>query len=126
MGADLSKLAEPDDLLERLIARFDGHPHAVEFFYELTKARLGLQADLRAQQRRFDRYLPERPADEPHDAGCQITRLGGIHSCTCASNMVRRRQQVQNAAEANDQAFRETIGSMEQYAFDQHRKGKRQ
>lgn len=91
----------------------------------MAKVATQLNADMRSQEARFESYRPQRPADEPHDKGCQITRWGdGLgHSCTCESNTTRRRQQIINAGKAKDYAFRETLGSMERHTFDGAAKG---
>ena len=70
------------------------------------------------RQDRFESYRPKRSADEPHDAGCQITRYGEGHACTCKSNMTRRAQQVENAGKHGDMEFRNTLGSIEAHNFD--------
>ncbi len=70
----------------------------------------------------FDKYLPKRSVNEPHDKKCQKTRMGPQHCCTCESNMTRRRIQVENAARMNDTGFLKTLGCMEQYAWHEARK----
>lgn len=67
---------------------------------------------------RFKTYAVPRPADEPHDRGCQVTRLGANHCCTCKSNFDRRQQEVKNAGAAGDMEYRATLGSMAARNFD--------
>ena len=79
-----------------------------------------LQADIGAQQARFDSYLPVRSPDESHDAKCQKNTMGE-HACyTCESNRTRHQQQIINAARARDYDYRDTLGGMEQHSFNMH------
>jgi hypothetical protein len=112
----MSKLAM-DQKWDRMRAQAEDEG-ALEILAYMNGIEAKLKRDVAAQQARFDSYMPKRPADEPHDKGCQVTRMGPQHCCTCESNMTRRRQQVINAARANDRDFRETLGGMESHAFD--------
>ena len=114
----LDRLVKIEDRWDRLVeaARLHAEGDVLLDMIETVDTRVRL--DISEQEARFAAYLPARPADEPHDAQCQVTRWGGEDPCTCKSNAMRRRQQVRNAARARDMAFRETLGSMEQRAFD--------
>jgi hypothetical protein len=70
----------------------------------------------------FAKYTVERPADEPHDKGCQVTRYGDGYCCTCESNGARRRQSIQAAGRAGDYVVLDSLGSMEQYTWHEARK----
>ncbi len=110
-------LLKTDQRWERLreLAEKEGAHDVVAL---MERAERELDSDVAAQQARFDSYLPARSPDEPHDEHCQITRLGPKHCCTCESNKTRRRQQIANAADAEDYDFRASLGSFESYAFD--------
>ena len=76
------------------------------------------------EQTHFNLYLEKKPADEPHDEGCQKTRYGdqpGI-ACTCEINDVRHRQAIERAAIANDQIVLASLGSIGQSMFRRHRR----
>lgn len=106
-----------DQLWERMRERAT-EEGALEILAYMDSVEIKLKNDVAAQQARFDSYMPKRPADEPHEAKCQVVRMGPQHCCTCESNMTRRREQVVNAARANDRDFRDTLGGMESHAFD--------
>lgn len=117
-------LADADDLSAREFR--DKYPQAgsasgllVWLVKEVREERLRRAA----QAVRFASYEVPRPADEPHDARCQVARCGPRHACTCASNSTRRRLMIENAARADDLDFRDTLGSMEQHQFDAARSG---
>jgi hypothetical protein len=103
----------------RASAEASGDTHVLSYMDSVEQI---LKAEIASQQARFASYLPARPANEPHEARCQVTRYGPQHCCTCESNMTRRRQQVANAAKAGDLDFRATLGGMESHAFDMERR----
>jgi hypothetical protein len=110
-------MLKTDQLWDKMRAQAEAEG-ASEILSYMQNVELKLKSDIAVQQARFDSYLPKRPADEPHDAKCQITRWGANQCCTCESNIIRRREQVKNAAEAGDYDFRDTLGSMESHMFD--------
>jgi hypothetical protein len=113
-------LLSKNQLWDRLRASAEASNNTAVLSY-MNSVEVILAAEIEAQQARFASYLPMRPADEPHDARCQVTREGPQYCCTCQSNMTRRRQQVANAAKAGDMDFRATLGGMESHAFDMER-----
>lgn len=64
--------------------------------------------------RKLDRYIPARPADEPHQKRCQKARLGQKHACTCESNTNRWREGVYAAGRADDREVLKELGNMGQ------------
>jgi hypothetical protein len=86
-------------------------------YHEALKRRDDALRDIAViREERWALYLKPKPADEPHEVGCQkhASRYGDLPgaACTCESNRTRRRKAIFEAGMAGDLVIFDSLGSM--------------